>query len=102
MGDLGLVATHVAVFAPSVVGKHGSRAQSHKQQHPSNRSFHTLHLLRNPADSASANTAVEAELCGEVRIEIKRLKTEHFERTVGSKDSSTRRLSAEGAEYVSL
>ena len=42
MSDLGLIMSNIPPVAPSILGKHRSRAQSHQQKHSRNRSFHIV------------------------------------------------------------
>src|ERR1019366_5566573 len=51
MSDLGLVVPDVAPLPPAIIGKHGSRAQSHQQKHSRNRPFHIFGPPPRPADS---------------------------------------------------
>jgi hypothetical protein len=62
MDDLCFIVPDIPPVAPSIVGKHGSRAHSDQQQNSSQCAFHTFVLPRIPRILLNTNTPPRAEL----------------------------------------
>jgi hypothetical protein len=62
MDDLCFIVPDIPPVAPSIVGKHGSRAHSDQQQNSRNCPFHILGLLRIPRILLNTNTPPRTEL----------------------------------------
>jgi hypothetical protein len=60
--DLCFIVPDIPPVAPSIVGKHGSRAHSDQQQNSRKCTFHIFGLLRIPRILLNTNTPPGAEL----------------------------------------